>query len=160
MKYLITILFFYSQIVNAQKICVAADCKDSVRLPMDSMSLNAVVTPNIASTTIWRLVSGSATSISGATSKTAMAHGLQAGLNVFQVTAQTPTMTTQALDTIVGLPPCPICPPPVICPVCPPVIVCPVCPAPIKQRTAVGITLDLISNKKTITYDDGSKTVL
>ena len=53
--------------------------------------------------------------------------------------------------------PCPVCPAPVICP---PVVVCPVCPPPIKQRTAIGITLDLVTNKKTIFYDDGLSTIL
>ena len=39
-------------------------------------------------------------------------------------------------------------------------VVPPVCPPPQKQRTAIGITWDIINNVKIITYDDGSKTSL
>lgn len=53
--------------------------------------------------------------------------------------------------------PCPVCPAPVICP---PVVVCPICPPPVKQRTVVGITLDLVTNKKTVVYDDGTTSSL
>ena len=37
--------------------------------------------------------------------------------------------------------------------------VCPI-PPPVKQRTAVGIMWDIILNKKTILYDDGSSSTL
>jgi hypothetical protein len=53
--------------------------------------------------------------------------------------------------------PCPVCPAPVVCP---PVVVCPVCPPIPKQRTVVGITLDLVTNKKTVVYDDGTTSSL
>lgn len=43
---------------------------------------------------------------------------------------------------------------------CPPPIICPICPTFPKQRTANGVTWDIISNKKIITYDDNSPSTI
>jgi len=61
---------------------------------------------------------------------------------VCKVFSKADTVAIQALK---------ICPPPIICPACPPIP---------KQRTATGISWDIILNKKTITYDNGTTSTL
>jgi hypothetical protein len=169
MKKIFTIILLWCVTAHAQtNICVSVDCKDSVRMnSTDSISLNGVITASSATTQLWRVVAGSAI-LTAPTNKKAYAHGLSIGMNIFQLTAQTSSSTATANDTVVAYAPCPVCP---VCKVythadtlaiqalkiCP---TCPVCPPPIKQRTAVGVSWDLILNKKTITYDDGTVTVL
>lgn len=118
----------------------------------------------------WTKVSGPGSqAIVGATTSTAQVVGLQSGLYIFKVTVKN-TAGMTASDTVgfVVIQPCPAIIP---CPkvdtaaiqalkVCPAPIICPVCPPVPKQRTAVGISWDIITNKKVITYDNGSASTL
>lgn len=128
---------------------------------------------------IWTQMSGPKAAIAvKLTDSTMIATGLTTGSYIFQLRV-TNSAGVPATDTVgfsVNLPVIPpitaVCdtagiiaawvkahPCPPIIP-CPPPIICPVCPPPTKQRTAIGITWDIITNKKTITYDDKSTSVL
>ena len=70
---------------------------------------------------------------------------------IVTVAAKVDTAAIQALKI------CPVCK---VCPVCPAPVICPVCPPIPAQRTAIGISWDIILNKRTVTYDNGTTTVL
>ena len=145
-KLIIILLVCSSRFANGQ-LCVQADCKDSIRLPQDSILLNAVVTPVGSSTVLWKLIQGSGT-ITGGTTTQATVKGLTAGTNIFQVTAQTASQTTTAMDTVVTMAACPICPVPIVCPVIPP------------KRTVTNITWDGVNKRWTFMYSDGGTSFL
>lgn len=58
------------------------------------------------------------------------------------------TATRDTVDLAIAKYSCPACP---VCPTPPP---CPVCPPPVKQRTAVGITISR-TGQVIVTYDNG-----
>lgn len=174
MKKIILFILFILLIIlsNAQtSICVSVDCKDSARLPQTALPLNGIVTASSPSTTIWRLIAGSGV-IANPILPVTTVSGIAVGINVFQLTAQTPSSTASAMDTVIGFAPCPV---PVPCPIvdsagiiaaylkahpCPPIpppIICPIIPP---QRTVTSLTWDGINKRWVFGYSDGSVSFL
>lgn len=90
MKFSISILFFVLCFFasKAQSICVAADCKDTIRYPQISITLNGrAYSPEGISSTLWKVVSGSAT-IDSVNNRITIARNISVnGLYVFSFTA-------------------------------------------------------------------------
>lgn len=115
--YIILGLLLYAGMLKAQNPCVQVDCKDTIQLPADTISLNSIVSGTYSSLA-WSQVAGQATSIDNSTSLSTVARGLKSGLYVFQLRVTNGNSATIGMDSVFVLPPA--------CPVCPPIIPCPV----------------------------------
>lgn len=109
MRYLIPILLLLSLGAHAQSICVSADCKDTVRYPQDTVTLNGVVSstaPDAVKTVSWRSSVGVA-KIDSPAAVVTIARGLSKGGTLF-VFALTGTSvkgaTATAPDSVVYIP--------------------------------------------------------
>lgn len=87
--FLLFILFACSGCVNAQKssgICVRVDCKDTIRYPQDTVTLNSVITsPDGLKLPKWRVIWGAANpvTIDNSASASTVARGLSKGGSLF-----------------------------------------------------------------------------
>jgi protein-disulfide isomerase len=82
MKKILFLLLLVSKL-HAQSICVSADCKDTVRYPQDSVTLNGLVTSGEGvKSTLWSVRTGIAT-IDNAGSQVTVARGLSKGGTLF-----------------------------------------------------------------------------
>lgn len=107
MKKLLFLLLIISK-VHAQSICVSVDCKDTIRYPQDSVSLNGLVTSGEGvKSTVWSIRTGIAT-IDSVNKQVTVARGLAKGgstLFVFQlVGTSTKGAIGTAFDSVVYVP--------------------------------------------------------
>lgn len=84
MKLFIGFLFLlFSVTCHSQSICVSVDCKDTVRYPIDSVTLNGIVTsPDGITSTTWQVATGTA-KIDSPKIPVTVARGLSKGGNIF-----------------------------------------------------------------------------
>jgi hypothetical protein len=104
MKLLIyCLLIFVSVRCSAQSICVSVNCKDTVKYPQDTVTLNSIVTSGDGiKSTKWSVTSGVATIDSPFALNTVARKLSSSGVYVFSLTAITNQgATATAFDTVI-----------------------------------------------------------
>lgn len=98
MKKLLFLLFIVSKL-HAQSICVSADCKDTVKYPQDTVTLNGVVTSGEGvKSTLWSIRIGVGT-IDNVNAQVTVARGLSKGGSTLFVFLLTGTSNKGAIGT-------------------------------------------------------------
>jgi K319L-like, PKD domain len=98
MKKILFLLLIVSKL-QAQSICVSADCKDTIRYPQDSISLNGTVTSGEGvKSTLWSVRAGIAT-IDNPAAQVTVARGLSKGGSTIFVFLLTGTSNKGAIGT-------------------------------------------------------------
>lgn len=98
MKKLLFFLLIVSKL-HAQSICVSADCKDTIRFPQDTITLNGTVTSGEGvKSTLWTVRVGTAT-IDSAAKQVTVARGLSKGNQTLFVFLLTGTSNKGAAGT-------------------------------------------------------------
>lgn len=103
-KLLLILLVFASINLHGQSICVSADCKDTVRYPQDTVTLNGIVTSTDGVKSIkWTVAIGSGVTIDNSNVAVTVARKLSAsGLYVFVLTGTSnKNAVGTARDTVV-----------------------------------------------------------
>jgi len=106
MKKIICFIFCVSLIIfsYAQNMCVAVDCKRTIRLPQDTIKLHSQITTNDAIKTIsWNNLNNTIKLDSPKANNT-LARGLNVGTYIFAFTATTTKSSSTLNDTVIVLP--------------------------------------------------------
>jgi len=104
-KYLILIsclLVVVRMEAQTKTICVAADCRDTIKLPQDTVTLNALGSSTSPITGyVWKQISGPSATIDNILTNATVARGLNTpGLYIFSVTAASSVGFASINDTV------------------------------------------------------------